>query len=76
MPRYAIFVHEPDGDSGYGRVVGPFKTPSAAEQRAEQYVRRGEREGFYIEAIVLPVASAAASVKTTVRDITGGGDDV
>jgi hypothetical protein len=22
--RWAIFVHDPDGDMGYGRIVGPF----------------------------------------------------
>lgn len=53
MTRWAVFVHDPDGDMGYGTIVGPFNRPESADARAEAIIAHaGERD---IECVVVPV---------------------
>ena len=59
--RYAIFVHDPDGDSGDGCIVGPFRSFQAASDKADSIIRAAERRGFYIEPIVVHVPADRGS---------------
>ena len=68
MSRFAIFVHDPDGDMGDGRIVGALRCAKAADRRAEAIVRAAEREGRYVEAIVLPMTSGS-NLDTLVREV-------
>jgi len=65
--RYAIFVHDPDGDMGYGRIVGPFLRADQAETKADAIRRAAVRAEREIECIIVPVAPGTVSA----RDITG-----
>jgi hypothetical protein len=56
--RWAVFVHDPDGDMGFGTVVGAFHSPQAAEARAEKIQNVSPYLG--VEAIVLPRRQAMA----------------
>lgn len=66
MSGWAIFVHDPDGDSGYGRIVGPFRSAKAADAKAETIRKKADRQGHYIECTVVPVAPGSASAQSTV----------
>lgn len=59
--RYGVFVHEPDGDMGYGSIVGAFKSQAAADEKADAINRR--TQGAAIEAI--PVALLPGSTSIT-----------
>lgn len=61
--RYGIFVHEPDGDMGYGRIVGPFYSESAAHRRADAIERKAGGMHSYVECTVLPLLPGATSAK-------------
>ena len=64
MIRYALFVHDPDGDSGYGCIVGGSgMSADAAETKAAAIRRRGELQGVEVEVFVLPVVSASTSAR-------------
>lgn len=67
--RYAIFVHDPDGDSGYGRIVGPFRSVDAADDKAESIRALAERRGLYVECIVLPVESGSVAARDVVEAV-------
>lgn len=66
--RYAIFVHDPDGDSGLGLVVGPFRTAGAADEKVEQ-IRRVA--GLYREpeCIVLEVRPGDVSARAVIEEV-------
>lgn len=69
--RWAIFVHDPDGDSGEGRIVGPFYEAAKADAKAATIARMAERAGDGIECIVLPVLpsnTSAQAVAAAVMD--------
>lgn len=69
--RWAIFVHDPDGDSGEGRIVGPFYEAEKADAKAAAIERKAERVGDRVECIVLPVlpsGTSAAAVVAAVMD--------
>jgi hypothetical protein len=58
---WAIFVHDPDGDMGYGEVVGPFASAECADRKA-QYIRNAAvYRGREVECIVVPISRAGAS---------------
>lgn len=71
--RWAIFVHDPDGDMGFGRVVGPFRDPEKAEEKAEQIRREGVRMVGGIrcepECIVLQVEAGGTSARAIVEAV-------
>jgi len=64
--RWGVFVHDVDGDSGYGCIVGPFYDVEAAEAKAEVLRRQGD----HIEAIVLPIEAGATSAKRVASQVT------
>jgi hypothetical protein len=68
MTRYGVFVHDPEGDIGYGVIVGPFYTAEKAETKAEA-IRR--RDGMYggLECIVVPVLDGAASARRITDEV-------
>lgn len=61
--RWGVFVHDADGDSGYGGIVGPFQTAAAADRKADAIRKVGDRRGSAIECIVVPVFSGATAAK-------------
>jgi hypothetical protein len=64
--RYSIFAHDPDGDMGHGRIIGPYKTAEAAGKAADRLERANEKASMYapsFEYIVLPVLPGGASVR-------------
>ena len=67
--RYAIFVHDPDGDMGYGRIVGPTSSLEKAEAKAATIVWAAERQGSYVEAIVLDVEPLGVSAKSVATEV-------
>lgn len=70
--RYAIFVHDPDGDMGDGRIAGPFNTLEKAEARADVIRRRSydrDADRDTVEAIVLDLVSAKTSAREIVRAV-------
>lgn len=68
--RWAIFVHDPDGDSGDGRIVGPFLDPEKADEVAERIRRAGDRDGGYgVECIVLPVEAGGGSARAVAEAV-------
>jgi hypothetical protein len=67
--RYGLFVHDPDGDSGYGRIVGAFKTVAAAEAKAEAIERAAGLA--YVECIVLEIVPGDYSAHRLVKDVIG-----
>jgi hypothetical protein len=34
--KYAIFLYDPDGDTGEGIIIGPFKYARTADDKAEE----------------------------------------
>jgi hypothetical protein len=72
--RYGIFVHDPDGDMGYGMLVGQFRGDDAAGRAdacAELIRRAGDKAGREIEAIVLPMHGSAYPVAKIVDELLG-----
>lgn len=69
MTRYAIFVHDPEGDSGYGRIVGPFASVDKADAKAASIRWAGEHQGREVECIVLPVEPGSVSAKKVAHDV-------
>lgn len=67
--RWAIFIHEPDGDSGEGCIVGAFLDAGAADRKAEQITQAAERRGEYLECIVLPMSQGGTSAKRVVDEV-------
>lgn len=62
MSRYGIFVHDPDGDSGYGVIVGAVSS-ERADEKAATIRRMGERQGIEVECVILPMVSGGVSAK-------------
>lgn len=71
--RWAIFVHDPDGDSGDGLIVGAMQSAEAADAKAGAIERSAARAGVNVECIVLPMESAAASNVVAMLRSRGGG---
>lgn len=68
--RWAIFVHDPDGDMGYGEIVGAFNDAEKAEAKQAAIERAAEKDGVNIECLVLPLrpgGTSAAWVAKAVR---------
>jgi hypothetical protein len=59
--RWGIFVHDPDGDMGEGRIVGAFRSAEAADRKAEQIQNFSMYLG--VECIVLPLEPGSAGAK-------------
>jgi len=72
--RWAIFVHDPDGDMGWGTVVGPFSSVDAAERKADSIRRTASRrhEDRVIEAIIVPVAPQGVAARDIVTSVLEG----
>lgn len=64
--RWAIFVHDPDGDMGDGRIVGPFESPGKADETADRIRARADRDNAYVECIVVPVLPGSAAARDVV----------
>jgi len=73
--RFAIFVHDPDDDMGYGRIVGPFYDAHAADKRANEINAMADNEDIAIETIVLPIVPSSTSNKR-IRDAIRSYDDM
>jgi hypothetical protein len=69
--RYGIFVHDPDGDSGYGRIVGAYLDPDRAEDKADVIRRRATAMGRDIECIILPMVGDATAASTICDHVLG-----
>lgn len=67
--RWAIFAHDPDGDMGYGTIVGAFKDAGAADRKADAIRRAAERDGREVECIVLPLEPGSIGAATVARDV-------
>lgn len=66
---YSIFVHNPDGDMGFGIIAGKFRTAEAAEAKAETIRKMaGDR---VIEAIVLPVTPGNTATERIINHVLG-----
>lgn len=57
--RWGVFVHNIDGDSGDGEILGPYQTSAKAEEKAEAVRRESNRRSDLdpVEAIVLPISN-------------------
>lgn len=62
MDRYGIFVHDPDGDMGYGIIVGAV-SEARADEKAATIRRMGERQGVEVECIILKMVGGGMSAK-------------
>lgn len=60
--RWGIFVHDPDGDSGYGCIIGAYKSASLADDRADKITQKAERDGKSVECIVLPLLPGSTAM--------------
>lgn len=69
--RYAIFVHDPDGDMGEGRIIGGIMSPDRAEIQADQIRRAGERQGREVECIILPLEPGSTSATAIAAAVLG-----
>jgi hypothetical protein len=73
--RYAIFVHDPDGDMGYGQIVGPFNTLETAEAKADgirrvsRYQTEADGYGEQVEAIILPLMRGNAAAMAVAKAV-------
>lgn len=67
--RWAIFVHDPDGDMGHGCIVGAFKDVDAADRKAAAILRAAERRGREVECIVLPLEPGTAGAAIIAHDV-------
>jgi hypothetical protein len=63
--RYGLFVHDPDGDMGYGLLVGKFRTEEAADAKAASIRRQNEA----IEVIVLPMVEGGFSSRRIAEEV-------
>jgi hypothetical protein len=63
--RYAVYVHDPEGDMGYGIVVGPFYDDNRAEAKARSILRRDPD----LECIVLPLCPSSESARAIASDV-------
>ena len=68
--RWAIFVHDPDGDSGYGAIVGPFRTVAAADRKAEAIRKAAEDAGLYVEPIIVNVYGGSTGARRVAEMVT------
>jgi hypothetical protein len=71
MTGYAIFVHDHDGDMGYGQIVGPFRDGEAADKKAETIRRVGLQQGRDIECVVVETRPGATAARNIVRGLFG-----
>lgn len=68
--RWAIFVHDPDGDMGEGMVVGAFKSSAAADEKAEK-IRDAAGNSERVECIVLPLVPGSIGGKAASGAVQG-----
>lgn len=66
MMRWALFVHDPDGDMGFGVIVGTFHSSAAAASRRRVIEGTAYQAGYRIEAIVLPVLPGREAAETVI----------
>lgn len=66
--RWGVYVHDPEGDMGYGEIIGPFFDDEKAESKAEA-IRKASGDRF--ECIVLPILAGGTSAQraTDVMDL-------
>ena len=68
-PRYGVYVHDPEGDMGYGVIVGAFKAADGAERKADAIRRTDER----LECIVLPLWPGSDPASNIADYVAGSG---
>lgn len=68
--RWAIFVHDPDGDMGYGEIVGPFSDGDRADDKAREIRTAALHEGREVECVVVPVSRVGAESGEVVARVT------
>jgi hypothetical protein len=66
---FAVFAHNPDGDIGYGQVIGRFRTSGAAQAKADAVNRAGKREGLTVEAFVVEMVRTSTSAADVAREV-------
>jgi hypothetical protein len=71
IQQFGIFVHDADGDSGYGRIVGPFSDPEVADSYADDIRRIADMDGLSVECIVLPIMSVRTSHMNIINAVFG-----
>lgn len=64
-PRFGIFVCDGDGDTGDGRIIGPYRDQAAAWDKLDAMHRAADRRGVNIMAVVVPILPSSAGVKST-----------
>jgi hypothetical protein len=69
MTRWAVYVHNPDGDMGDGVMVGPFYDVDKAEAKAEAIRKREGMYGDPIECIVLRVRPGNTSARRVADEV-------
>lgn len=67
--RYGIFVHDPDGDMGYGLIIGAFKTAERAQDKADAITRQSEAKGEAVECIVLPLHPSTIGARKAMEEV-------
>lgn len=65
--RYAIYVHDPDGDMGYGRIVGAYTNSDRADKKADEIRTASDNT---LECIVLPCLPTSRTAKYIVGEVT------
>ena len=69
MSRYAVFVHNPDGDMAAGVMVGPFYDVEKAEAKAEAIRKHEGMYGNSLECIILPVRESRTSARRVADEV-------
>lgn len=70
--RWAIFAHDPDGDTEEGVIVGPFLEEHTAIDKADKITRTAEKRSIYlpnIECIVVAVMPGGTGVNNIINMI-------
>lgn len=60
--RYGVFIHDPDGDIGYGVILSSSK-PEIADRIAERIRKGAEAEAYDVECIVVPLLPGNTSIQ-------------
>lgn len=67
--RYGIFVFNPDGDMGFGEIVGAFKSADIADKKADTIRRVALHKDLPIECVTVTLTPGSVSAHDLVERV-------
>lgn len=69
--RIGIVFHAPDGDMGDALILGAFQTWDRAEAKRDRVVAQAEKQGSYVEGIVVSLVPGNTGNQRIIDEVLG-----